>query len=185
MEEIRWNFRVLWMKNQVFFCWNVVLKSRLNLIYNCSEQRSMRLNLKKVVLTTSFNAYEHSTSQWSNSCTRPIIIFPNTIPSWSSERHSPSCRAGSCSCRGSGARCGKACCPQRRRAAKREASSSPAIYVCAVFSIVLVFSIVFVFDFETWICGFHFLSSERSQLVPNLIVLRSGSPVSGLVFNSI
>lgn len=137
--------------------------------------------------TTSFNAYEHSTSQWSNSCTRPIIIFPNTIPSWSSERHSPSCRAGSCSCRGSGARCGKACCPQRRRAAKREASSSPAkmCVLVFVFSIVFVFFIVFVFEFETWICGFHFLSSERSQLVPNLIVLRSGSPVSGLVFNSI
>ena len=54
-----------------------------------------------------------------------------------------------------------------------------------VFSIVFVFFILFVFEFETWICGFHFLSSERSQLVPNLIVLRSGSPVSGLVFNSI
>ena len=49
MEEIRWNFLVHWMKNQRFF-WNVILKSRLNLMYNCSEQRSMRLNLKKAVL---------------------------------------------------------------------------------------------------------------------------------------
>ena len=62
---------------------------------------------------------------------RPIIIFLNSTLSSSSQRHPPSCRAGWCSCRGSGDRCGRACCPQRRRAAKREASSSPAKkYVC-------------------------------------------------------
>ena len=154
MEEIRWNFLVLWMKDQRDF-WNVVLKSRRNLMYNCSEQRSMRLNLKKVVFTTSFNAYEHSTSQWSNSCTRPIIIFPNTTPSWSSERHSPSCRAGWCSCRGSGARCERACCPQRRRAAKREASSSPAKYVCVgicIFHRICIFHFIciWVWNLDLW-----------------------------------
>ena len=137
------------------FFWNVVLKSRRNLMYNCSEQRSMRLNLKKVVFTTSFIAYEHSTYQWSNSCTRPIIIFPNTTPSSSSERHSPSCRAGWCSCRGSGARCGRACCPQRRRAAKREASSSPAKYVCVgicIFHRICIFHFIciWVWNLDLW-----------------------------------
>ena len=135
MEEIRWNFLVLWMKDQrVFF---EMLFSNLAVIW-CKIAVNNEVCdwiWKKAVFTASFNAYDHSTTDhsttlWSHSCTRPIIIFPNTTPSSSSERHSPSCRAGWCSCRGSGARCERACCPQRRRAAKREASSSPAKYVC-------------------------------------------------------
>ena len=40
---------------------------------------------------------------------------------------SPSCRAGWCSFQGSGDQCVRACCPRRRLAATRGASSSPAM----------------------------------------------------------
>ena len=52
-----------------------------NLMYNCSEQPSMQLHLKKAVFTMSFNAYEHSTSQWSHSCTCcQLSSFPTPHP---------------------------------------------------------------------------------------------------------